>query len=468
MHNRVSDFLFKKNVSQIVFEWQEANRLSLLAMFMFLELLIHWVGYCFIWFNNGIMRDWVNNDVFGLLWLVTGQLLLVFAWIMFYVYQQSNLKKPNFRRLQYLMLCLYLGYLGLMYAILGVVNIFVGVTIVASTIICILLMNRRIVWRTFIAHLFIICIFVFLPILNLNVPHVYKNQGIESSASTLFWHSFYLYLSLPKALMSVALIIQLVKGIETRLKEAQYQASYDKLTKVTNRRYIMQYLFDVLFLAREDGDIRKKENPSYALSVILLDIDFFKSINDTYGHLSGDMVLIELAKRLSEQVKEADEGWEVARHGGEEFLVVLPHTPHYKAMEFAGQLHKVLCTEKYRIVDGMSIDVTSSFGVATFDHEEVISIRQEYYLAEYHQQSHQSLDSESVTDAISASPEDLIIENIINMADTALYDAKRLGRNRIISANQYIDETSSHSSIELNVMRTEEILQGLAVEKEED
>ncbi len=473
MQNKVSNSLFKKNISQIVFEWQEANRLSLLAAFMCIELLFHWFGYSFIWFNDKIMMNWVNNEAFGVLWLVSGQMLLVYSWFVLYTYRQSkrgfSIDKRKFRMLQYIMLYVYLGYLGLMYVMIGAVNIFVGVTIVASTIICILLMNRRIVWNTFLAHLLVIFVLVIaLPILDLNFPHVYKTGKDHSSHdcyANLFWHSFYLYLSLPKALMGVGLIIHLVKAIETRLKEAQYQANYDKLTKVTNRRYIMQYLFDQLFLANnEKEDDADSKEQCCALSIILLDIDFFKSINDTYGHLSGDMVLIELAKRISDRM--TGKGWEVARHGGEEFLVVLPQTPHYKAMEFAGQLHKALCTEQYRIVDGMSIDVTSSFGVATFEHDEVVSIRQDYNRSETHQQSHQALDINSVVDGISASSEDLVIENIINMADGALYDAKRLGRNRIVSANQYVDETSSYSSIDLNVMRTEEILQGIEIEAE--
>ncbi len=468
---KVFNKLFRsKNISQIIFEWRESNRLFLIVFSICAELFIQWIGYSAVWFGYHLLdlTHLVNDSVLGLLWLVSGQVLLIFVWISIYVYKRNETNYLSFKWLQYLIIVLYLSYSGFVYVSFGVINIFTGISLVASTVIAVLLLRRRLGWNTFIIHILLICVLIFLPMIGVDIPHVYNSvtlKGDERYYSMMFWYSFYLYLSLPKAILSVGLSLYMVKGIEEQLGEFQYQANYDKLTKVTNRRYIMKYLFDILFLSvAEDNSNEYEDNSDSALSVILLDIDFFKNINDTYGHLSGDMVLIELAKRISKKLDKSA-GMEVCRHGGEEFLVVLPNTNHKKAMEFAGELKKSLCNEQYRVVDGMSINVTSSFGVATFEDDEVLAIRRQYYFNNGNKEnSYKLLDSQLAIGEVSASQEDLIIENLINMADGALYDAKRLGRNRIISANQYVDETSSQSSIEINAVRTEEILQDIPLE----
>ncbi len=468
MQKILDKLFFSKTISQVVFEWRESNRLFLISICICAEIFVQWLGYSLVWFGSELFNisHLVNDSVLGRLWIVSGQLLLIFSWIAIYSYKQNDTNSPNFKWLQYLISFVYLAYSGFVYVSFGVINIFTGISLVASTIIAVLLMHRRLIWNIFLTHILLVCILIFLPTLGINMPHVYKAvqlSGEEHHFSMLFWYSFYLYLSLPKAILSVGLSLYMVKGIEDQLDEFQYQANYDKLTKVTNRRYIMKYLFDILFLSINDDNIDENdEDSSNALSVILLDIDFFKNINDTYGHLSGDMVLIELAKRISKNL-DKKHGMEVCRHGGEEFLVVLPNMSHKQAMEFAGELKKSLCSEQYRVVDGMSISVTSSFGVATFEDDEVLAIRRQYYFNNTKQNSYKLVDTQ-LAGEVTASQEDLIIENLINMADGALYDAKRLGRNRIISANQYVDETSSQSSIELNAVRTEEILQDIPLE----
>lgn len=471
MYKILDKLSFSKNISQIVFAWRESNRLLLIVMCICLELLVQWLGYSLVWFGSHLLNlDYLIDDrVLGLLWIISGQLLLVFVWIAIYTYRQDATNRLDFKWLQYLISFLYLSYSGFVYSSLGVINIFTGISLVASSIIAILLMHRRLIWNTFLLHILLVCVLIFLPTFGIHPPHVYQTiqlSGEEHHLSMLFWYSFYLYFSLPKAILSVALSLYMVRGIEEQLDDFQYQANYDKLTKVTNRRYIMKYLFDVLFLSIVDDRINEDdEDSSNALSVILLDIDFFKHINDTYGHLSGDMVLIELAKRLSNNIDKSH-GMEVCRHGGEEFLVVLPNMNHKQAMEFTGELKKALCNEQYRVVDGMSINVTSSFGVATFEADEVLAIRRQYYFNNNTKQnSYKFVDSQVNSGEITASQEDLVIENLINMADGALYDAKRLGRNRIISANQYVDETSSQSSIEINAIKTEEILQNIPIER---
>ncbi len=458
-----------RNISRMFFSWKDNNHLFVLSSFVSLEIFVQWLGLSFIWFHDEKYSRWVDIDAVALPWMVSGQILLVFAWISIFTYRYcKEADYESFKFIQYSICFFYVLHSNFTYLAVGIDNIILGVTIVSSTIVAMVLMNRRIVLQAFTSHLLLIfLLFLVFPMQDL-VPTIYTKQPIdplEQKQYLLFWNIFHLYIGIPRTVISVIICVYLVIGIEERLKDVQHQANYDKLTKVTNRRYIMQYLFDVIFLSASKRELENKnEDLCCAVSVILLDIDFFKSVNDTYGHLSGDMVLIELARRLKKMV-DPKLGWEVCRHGGEEFLVVLPHCTHKEAMKFAGKLKKEICTDQYRVVDNMSISVTSSLGVATYEEDEIIAARREYYLTDHKKLSHQSIDSETIQESVSSTKEDTIIEDLINKADNALYDAKRLGRNRIISANQYVDETSSHSSIELNAIETEYILQHTEIER---
>jgi len=148
----------------------------------------------------------------------------------------------------------------------------------------------------------------------------------------------------------------------------------DPLTGLGNRRY-MEIRTEIAF-ARS----RRYERP---LSAIMLDIDFFKRYNDTYGHQAGDDMLVRVAKAVSKNIRETDFA---ARYGGEEFLVVLPETPLPEALEAAERIRKSVEKET---------GVTVSLGVACFQKE--------------------------MKDK----------ETLIKKADEALYIAKQKGRNRV-------------------------------------
>lgn len=166
-------------------------------------------------------------------------------------------------------------------------------------------------------------------------------------------------------------------------KQLEYQASHDSLTELLNRRAI----FDVL--RREISRINRTNNP---ITVILADIDHFKSINDTYGHSMGDAVLVETAKRLTECVRPYDS---VGRIGGEEFLVVLPECNSEDGSVVAERIRASIARDLF-IIPGQTLSITTSIGLAT------------------------------------ASPSQTIEpDSLITAADQALYRAKRGGRNKI-------------------------------------
>jgi len=178
---------------------------------------------------------------------------------------------------------------------------------------------------------------------------------------------------------------QTIGTLEARTVELQDEARTDKLTKLANRGALDLFLDRAFSDARRDGR---------ALSVILVDLDHFKSVNDTYGHLTGDQVLMAAAALLGAGVRPRDLA---GRWGGEEFVVVLPDTNAAGAMIVAERLRARIAAEPMPRAGGSPITVTASMGCATLGGE--------------------------------SSPAELI-----DAADRALYDAKHSGRNRVVAA----------------------------------
>lgn len=130
--------------------------------------------------------------------------------------------------------------------------------------------------------------------------------------------------------------------------ELQRLNATDSLTGVRTRGHFMQAL------AAETQRVRRE---GLLASLLLIDVDHFKMVNDTYGHPVGDAVLIELARRIRVNLRSDDV---LARLGGEEFAVLLPQTEHARAVEVAEKLRAVIADEPFPVVG----QVTASFGVA--------------------------------------------------------------------------------------------------------
>src|SRR5688572_17257489 len=173
-------------------------------------------------------------------------------------------------------------------------------------------------------------------------------------------------------------------GVEAAYYEEIYRMTIvDGLTGAHNKRYFLE------FLERETARCARYRRP---LSLLMFDIDHFKAINDTHGHLTGDYVLKEMARRLLGSIRREEL---LARYGGEEFAAVLPETDHAGAMTFGEQIRRLVADEPFEY-EGDRFTVTISVGVATIEGQ----------------------DLEPLT--------------FIKLADENLYKAKREGRNRVI------------------------------------
>ena len=129
----------------------------------------------------------------------------------------------------------------------------------------------------------------------------------------------------------------------------------DGLTKLHNHRYFQDHL---------TREIKRVSRTSSPLSLILLDIDDFKQLNDTFGHAAGDEVLISLASIMNESARESDL---IARYGGEEFVILMPNTDLPGAVHLAEKIRMTVESTRLIIGDRMKpTDFTISLGVALF------------------------------------------------------------------------------------------------------
>ncbi len=135
----------------------------------------------------------------------------------------------------------------------------------------------------------------------------------------------------------------------------------DGLTEIHNKRYFIEAL---------EREMSRAQRYGRELSILMFDIDYFKRVNDSYGHLAGDYVLQSLARLISTRSRREEI---FARYGGEEFVVLLPETAKQGAMELADQLRKRVASYTF-IFEGEEIPITVSIGVATMGSEPITPI----------------------------------------------------------------------------------------------
>jgi diguanylate cyclase (GGDEF)-like protein len=181
------------------------------------------------------------------------------------------------------------------------------------------------------------------------------------------------------------------------VEEIRRVSFLDALTGVNNRRFLEQ---------RIGEELKRSQRNAEQLSCQFFDIDFFKSVNDKYGHQGGDTVLSLVAAAIKKQLRDHDV---FVRYGGEEFVALLSNTDEHKALETAERIRTAI-QELVIVLDGISISVTVSIGVSTY-----------------------------VPDGNSISIDDEVAMRLIKSADSALYRAKHNGRNCVENGGVVLD-----------------------------
>ncbi|MFT5521145.1 MAG: diguanylate cyclase (GGDEF)-like protein [Enterobacterales bacterium] len=167
------------------------------------------------------------------------------------------------------------------------------------------------------------------------------------------------YLVILAAFIISLLIAKKVYTISNNLEKIHAklyrQAHTDFLTDAYNRRY---------FIELAEREISRSRRYSHILSLLMIDIDYFKKINDKYGHLTGDEVLISLVKIIKENMRNNDI---LARFGGEEFIMLLPDTDLNGSIVFTERLQKKLSLLEFKSLEGESFSITVSIGISQFE-----------------------------------------------------------------------------------------------------
>jgi len=194
--------------------------------------------------------------------------------------------------------------------------------------------------------------------------------------------------------LEARLMWRMVTDLKEAKKNLEYLATHDELTGLCNRRHIMAQLErEVSHAIRYQTDC----------SLVIIDLDHFKLVNDEHGHLSGDLVLKYVANTLQESVRTSDV---LGRWGGEEFLVVLPHTSGKNAVQAVNKWLKTLKSHAIELTDGVKLNVSFSAGVASFS------------------EKGQCSDLNECVDAF------------LELVDNRLYAAKDQGRSCVVGASE--------------------------------
>jgi diguanylate cyclase (GGDEF)-like protein len=157
-------------------------------------------------------------------------------------------------------------------------------------------------------------------------------------------------------------LLELVDGMAgaldtaLKLKRAEMLSAMDDLTGVFNSRFM------TAALRRE---VKRCVRTGRPVSVLFIDLDGFKGINDRHGHLCGSRALVEAAARITSGARETDL---VARYGGDEFALILPETPPEGALLVATRVRELIASEPFLAAEGINFALTASVGVATLPH----------------------------------------------------------------------------------------------------
>ncbi|MEZ0122740.1 MAG: diguanylate cyclase [Candidatus Reddybacter sp.] len=186
--------------------------------------------------------------------------------------------------------------------------------------------------------------------------------------------------------------ITLFDVTDTAISQQEVERAHAKIEELSNRDPLTGVYNRRFMEAELNKEFKRVERYGGNLSVLFLDLDFFKKVNDTYGHQTGDQVLIEVTQRISTITRTTDC---LARYGGEEFAIFLPATDTAGSFIFANRVREII--EKTPVLhDGHAISITASLG-----------------LSEYHS-GIESYDA------------------LLDQSDKALYIAKEEGRNRVV------------------------------------
>lgn len=242
------------------------------------------------------------------------------------------------------------------------------------------LFNRKMIYCALVPATIALLFCNFLSMFGvLQYAPLFKPEVLNQSEMHPFWVMSMLFFLLPILIACLFLFEILLTQWRSRELAIQHLSRLDPLTDVLNRRSISAYLEKL------------HQQPNSLYSIVLLDLDHFKNINDHFGHNMGDQVLIQVANCLNKHLRDQDM---IGRFGGEEFILLLPHTTTTQAQNIAERCRLAIANLRFVAEDQQAFSVSASFGISS---------------------------------SLSADEPHLII----SQADQALYAVKAAGRNQV-------------------------------------
>jgi diguanylate cyclase (GGDEF)-like protein len=185
-----------------------------------------------------------------------------------------------------------------------------------------------------------------------------------------------------------------IRQLEAELEQLRTIVYFDELTRLLNRRGFIDRVEQIFQFIRQHHSTERRHGLRIPFSVIFIDVDNFKNVNDTYGHAVGDAALKHVAQTLSGLVRQGDV---LARFGGEEFVIAL-HALTANAARHVGEKLRAALAATPCVYEHGTLNLTASFGVAEYR------------------------------------AEDASLDALIHRADEAMYQAKQQGKNRVVVA----------------------------------
>lgn len=273
---------------------------------------------------------------------------------------------------------------------IGTMTLATGVVLLGAPVFGFILLNRGVVWISFIAATGTLIALGALTSTGA-LPYAPVMKPPTDPSTQVFWYLSNWLFAAPHIIVIVWMADLSLTSWRQREEMIRQMSRTDALTGIHNRRSILEML---------EKEIARTHRHGPPLCVVLLDLDHFKKINDTWGHPAGDLVLKETATLLRNTIRQCDA---VGRYGGEEFMILLPDTTLAGAEALVERCRAKLADLQITSQTGERIPVSGSFGLVCNEH----------YLA---------------------APSEILVKE----ADDALYRAKEGGRNRVVALDMHV------------------------------
>jgi diguanylate cyclase (GGDEF)-like protein len=379
-------------------EWTAATKAALLLS---MTLAVHLQYFLWAYYQISELAPEVNHAYVNTAFIkeniayLNGILVLSLSLLLLVLFFRKRFPDSEFH--EYLASQYYaftLSYFGYM---VGTLSIATGVVIAGAPMVGFILFNRRAVMLAFIVSIAAQWgVSYFTALGELSYAPLVINLQEPNGSLSYFWLGTMYYFAAPHLIGLIVFAYHVLSLWRQREEEVRLLSLTDPLTRLSNRRSILSNL-------SREHERSRRHGPSFSL--LLVDLDYFKKVNDTWGHPAGDQVLVEASKALKAGVRQNDH---VGRYGGEEFLIILPGTDIEGAYQLAERCRKQLETLQIDIGGEEPITITGSMGL--FCNEK---------------------------------NRDVSAEKMLHNADEALYKAKESGRNCVIKSENEKDVLST-------------------------